>query len=321
MRSVSLSWLKFPHSYFFDVDRKLLDGDLTFDHLNIDKANINVFDLSQNFESTQHMADLVGFLEQHTKNFLILGPNPQYTNSHIFYFPIFYLHGLSWPQISISGKRKYTASCLNRNPHTHRKYNYVKLIEKNYKNFLITFHNLSGADESLDYTLPPATIETYNRTKDLLETSCDNDLSISHPGFTDSYCNLVTETVIHEDIFLSEKIWKPIAAGQFFLVIGPYRTMNYLRSIGVDVFDDIIDHTYDEETDWMKRIDQVHNSLQKLLAIDLDTLWNNTYERRLKNQQNFFQGNFGAHYVHVMHTMCMQFIKLLPHPCPNTDSI
>jgi hypothetical protein len=68
----------------------------------------------------------------------------------------------------------------------------------------------------------------------------DNDHTIGHPAYQDAWCNVVTETsgVIS---FTSEKIWKPIAAGQLFLVAGAPNTLSWLRDLGFHTFEDHYD--------------------------------------------------------------------------------
>jgi hypothetical protein len=86
-----------------------------------------------------------------------------------------------------------------------------------------------------------------------------------------------------ENTFISEKTWKPIFSGQLFLILGSVGTVEYLRAIGVDVFDDIIDHAYDQEPNLETKIDMLMESITNLLAQDLDQIWLDTLHRRQKN--------------------------------------
>ena len=49
------------------------------------------------------------------------------------------------------------------------------------------------------------------------------------------------------------------------------------------MFDDIIDHSYDQEPNLEKKIGMLMESIGNLLAQDLDQVWQYTYRRRQKN--------------------------------------
>jgi hypothetical protein len=71
-----------------------------------------------------------------------------------------------------------------------------------------------------------------------------------------SYCNIVMET--HFDIessgtFLTEKTFKPIKHGQMFFVAGPAGSLQVLRDLGYQVFDSVLDNSYDLELDPTQR--------------------------------------------------------------------
>ena len=135
------------------------------------------------------------------------------------------------------------------------------------------------------------------RKTDSISSLSKLDASVQDPAYTDSYINLVTETTVTPKLFVSEKTWKPIAAGQLFLVIGNPGTIAYLRGQGVDVFDDIIDHKYyDSESDWQRRILKIHELIEDLIAQDLYKINQATLERRQQNRTSFFAGTFDQTY-------------------------
>ena len=126
------------------------------------------------------------------------------------------------------------------------------------------------------------------------------DANCKLPANTDAYVHLVTETKIIPRVFVSEKTWKPIAAGQLFLIFGNPGTVNYLRTQGVDVFDDIIDHSYDLEPDWKIRLELIHQQLDRLITQNLKQLFINTHSRRQANRDKFFSGAFDQTYLHTI---------------------
>ena len=91
-------------------------------------------------------------------------------------------------------------------------------------------------------------------TCDTLTADQHNNHSITvEEHYTNSYCNIVFETVFDADqsggTFLTEKIFKPIKHGQPFVVAGPPGTLRTLRSLGYRTFDHCIDTSYDTITD------------------------------------------------------------------------
>lgn len=104
-------------------------------------------------------------------------------------------------------------------------------------------------------------------------------------GYEDTYLNIVLEARIADFGFLTEKICKPIRAGQLFLTQSSPGTIRYLRSIGFDTFDDYIDHDrYDLELDWKKRTRLIHTVLDEIQP-RLPEIFAMTVERRQRNAE------------------------------------
>ena len=59
--------------------------------------------------------------------------------------------------------------------------------------------------------------------------------------------DLVVETAMHYPYnFITEKTFRPIANGRPFIIIGPFRTLFFLKSLGFLTFSSIIDESYDD---------------------------------------------------------------------------
>ena len=81
---------------------------------------------------------------------------------------------------------------------------------------------------------------------DELDSTAHNDHSQLVPEhFTNSYCNIVLETLYTGGPFLSEKTFKPIKHAQPFVLAGPAGSLQLLRDLGYRVFDTVIDNSYD----------------------------------------------------------------------------
>jgi len=85
-------------------------------------------------------------------------------------------------------------------------------------------------------------------------------------SYKESYVNIVTETHFNEkDIHITEKSFKPFYLYQLPIFLA---NVNHIKTLkkeyGLDVFDDLIDHSYDEEPDNLKRLYMVHDEIKRL---------------------------------------------------------
>lgn len=65
--------------------------------------------------------------------------------------------------------------------------------------------------------------------------------------------------------FISEKVFKPIAWGMPFIIIGNAFSLLKIRQLGFKTFDGLIDESYDKETDADVRYEMVLNSIKSFL--------------------------------------------------------
>ena len=129
--------------------------------------------------------------------------------------------------------------------------------------------------------------------KFLTDERNDIDLSIDHPAYQETYVNLVTETNIRRSTpMLSEKTFKPIVAGQLFILIASPGAVQFLRDIGIDTFDDIIDHYYDTVIDPRSRIDLALDQIDQLDHVDLKSIYDQIKPRLIKNSEYFLSQEF-----------------------------
>lgn len=107
------------------------------------------------------------------------------------------------------------------------------------------------------------------------------DYSINSSAYKDTALNIITETT-HDQQFLTEKTWKAIYAKQLFLMLGGVGSVNLLRKFGFDVFDDLIDHSYDNESNLVTRTKMIVNEMKRLEPNILQ-IHNETRDRRYRN--------------------------------------
>ena len=110
--------------------------------------------------------------------------------------------------------------------------------------------------------------------------------------YKDTILNLVTENLsgmTPGDIYtpyiitFTEKTIKPFIAKQIPLFFALPGLLNILRKLGFDLFDDLINNSYDMEFDSTKRLDLILDELEKLLKMDLIQYKKDNKERFDKN--------------------------------------
>lgn len=112
-----------------------------------------------------------------------------------------------------------------------------------------------------------------------------------------SYFYIVTETKYNTqpELHISEKIFKPILCLQPFIAVANPLVIDYLRRIGYDVFDDIMDHTYDTIVDNSKRMVLIKKEITRLSKINdwPDILY--SIHNRLLHNVNQLKLSFNRH--------------------------
>lgn len=197
--------------------------------------------------------------------------------------------------------RTYKFSCLNRNPSWHRLLLYTLIKQSGvldqfvysfydrcpYQGYKVTAAHYgilkNYADNAL-YQKCLSNIQDFPLSWNNEELG-KNDHSIKHDAYYDTWCNVVTETSATIS-FTSEKIWKPIAAGQIFLIVGSPGTASWLNSLGINTFDS----DYDRETDVVKRLTKVVEIIQEHVEDPRSWYMKNKYEIE-HNHSWFLSGN------------------------------
>jgi hypothetical protein len=263
------------------------------------------FSLINHSFGNNHTEEQYNLYSKKLKNKLVfLTSNYKYfklNHEEIFYFPYYFfdcLYNTSRQIYDIKNKRPYKLQCLNLNPWIARTVNYLEICKKPWINecqlsFLWT-HKKPNSDTT------PIGVNTLKELTDIereeimkqldnkkIPLNLDNWETIytsnSCYAHKDCYIDYVTENSINQE-FITEKTWKPIFSGQLFLILGSRGLVNHLRDLGIDTFDDIIDHdSYDYEDDYRKKIKLILDQIDNLMNSNLDKIWDHTYYRRKKN--------------------------------------
>lgn len=116
-------------------------------------------------------------------------------------------------------------------------------------------------------------LELIKNTNSILDV--EDIVRIAGYGFEDkrlylkSYISIAAESIFFQDDtsfpsgYLSEKIWKPIGHAQPFILMGPHKSLEYIRSLGFQTFHPFIDESYDDEKDGMVRLQKILHEMEK----------------------------------------------------------
>lgn len=268
-----------------------------------------VADFSSEHYGSEGLTYVYDFLEENGLNFILLSHDP-YDHQilpRMFFYPHWYYFAVkNCKLIDIESPRKYKLGCLNSSARPHRIAIWLALKDhlKNHE-ILIDFRNFNSL-RSDDVKLTDNELQQWESLRSTLPIRNDLPFTIHIQAdeLVNSYLHLVTETTVIPKIFITEKTWKPIAAGNLFLIFGNKGSIKYLRDQGVDVFDDIIDHSYDAEPDWRKRMKKLHRTIDILMQENLEKIFEQTLSRRQANRDNFFSGEFGK----IYHSSIVKFL-------------
>jgi len=124
------------------------------------------------------------------------------------------------------------------------------------------------------------------------EYSADFDIK----DYESTNIEIVLETLFDDlRIHLTEKILRPIACGQPFILAGTYGSLNYLRSYGFKTFNECWDESYDLEPDSEKRLIKITNLMKHIDCWDLTERTKKITQAQAIadfNQQHFFSKEF-----------------------------
>ena len=99
-----------------------------------------------------------------------------------------------------------------------------------------------------------------------------NGRSMSHSIpieiYRQSWYSIVTETQAYKSNYITEKTSKPLFEKRLFVMFGPQGLLGRLHSLGYQTFDGIIDESYDDEEDSVKRWTMAFEQVLKLATAD-----------------------------------------------------
>jgi hypothetical protein len=118
-----------------------------------------------------------------------------------------------------------------------------------------------------DYITKIVSIVPYELDTQHLPESKKSGFGVSNnkkEWYINTYINIVTETFFGTDVFLSEKVFRPISNYQPFILLGDYGSLKELKRLGFKTFEPFIDESYDMEQNPKKRFKKIEIELAKL---------------------------------------------------------
>jgi hypothetical protein len=143
--------------------------------------------------------------------------------------------------------------------------------------------------------VPLKSMVNYNWAQDKHIPS-DFSATISVDDSRTSAIHIVAETIFDQNkIHLTEKIFKPMAMMQPFILFGGAGSLNYLKKYGFKTFGEIWDESYDLETNHDRRYQMILkliNDLGNLSITQIDNLLEKSKKIVEHNQKHFFSDQF-----------------------------
>lgn len=181
---------------------------------------------------------------------------------------------------SLTVKKKYKLAWLNAKKRKHRILMHDWAIKNNLHKDNV--YSWLGLGKKKDYKTKHSISTDPNEPMLFWPGDCyDQDQWLPRKEVLESYFNVVSETFFYENqIYITEKTWKPVHYGQPFIIIGPAYILKYLRQIGYKTFNDYIDESYDQEVDPDTRLEKVKTLIQYINRVsfqELDKLHRDVY--------------------------------------------
>ena len=205
--------------------------------------------------------------------------------------------------------------CLNRRARPHRRYLLDQLYCHNlHEKGIVSYHieDMEFFKYYINNFESPSVEYFQNNPRREVDVSLDiNQANNLNPEFhSQTFLHLNTET-LHDNrgIFFSEKIFKPIIAGQPFLLLGNPGSLKMLHNMGYKTFSDWWDESYDSDTNWHSRTDTVVQILKHLDTLGLDRLVEMRQEMQPVLQHNI--DTFRERYQRYFPTHCQPLIDII----------
>ena len=213
------------------------------------------------------------------------------------FLPIFYSKLLNKHKIEFSANRKFLFLCHNKRMKSHR-VNILAFLKKTNIIKETDWSFVFDADTNIDFDLSPSLKEevdiilkngTVKSKYEINHVYKFGDLGdyICQDTFRNSFINITTETnFITEDVHITEKSFKPFFFYQIPIFLSSaFHVKNLKETYGFDLFEDVVNHDYDNETNFKKRFSLVCDEIKRIYnnKDEIKKFIINNQDRFLKN--------------------------------------
>lgn len=294
MHSLSNQEFEMTGEYYTLHNYDLDSYDRRFAIIDVRGDNLRLKDNSEFNEELKRRCELL-----HSQGFVFIKSNPWESHENINSTPqypeividhIKWTGGVSWFWYYMYQKhkdskfnfdhsnKKYDFLYLNKQPRKHRQKLFKKLLAKGaLKNSL--YSNWPNRKLPYDYELPWAQEYPFH----------GRDQDIYEKPYNDTACSIVSETNDNDfEVFMTEKIWKPIIAKQIFVVHGNYLYLQKLKEIGFKTYNNYFEEAYDLDRDPDVRINSIVDVCDKLRDAPWQDIYLQSQALRQHNFENFF---------------------------------
>lgn len=183
-----------------------------------------------------------------------------------------------------------------------------------YKNFIFKYGGIDFGQPSDQFDViktVPGRFDPYTAIAVLQKYQHDISQTLPMDMYNQGNFNLVAETDIDYQygFFMTEKTVKCLITGMPFLILTTPHFLKYLRELGFCTYGDLWDESYDDELDYIKRIDKIVDLCNNLDTFDWESNRAALELIGLKNRSTFLNLN------QILDTMFQQFeesIRNLP---------
>ncbi len=128
---------------------------------------------------------------------------------------------------------------------------------------------------------------------------------VNHKVCDDSWISVISEARFEDEegtVFLSEKVFKPIASHHPFIIMGNKHSLREMKKLGYKTFSDWIDESYDE-LDNLERMDAIIKVLKDIDKIENKLEWFKGMEEVLKFNYQVLKRNVTKTYPYAFNKL------------------
>jgi hypothetical protein len=204
---------------------------------------------------------------------------------------------------------------LNKKPRQHRIWFYSKLFHNNLLDKgLVSMNQIDISQRRYcgDF-MEQEYVEEFAKTLPSLIYGVSNEIEdtgyyinrVNHKVCDDSWISVISEARFEDEegtIFLSEKVFKPVASHHPFIIMGNKHSLREMKKLGYKTFSNWIDESYDE-LDNLERMDAIIKVLKDIDKIENKLEWFKSMEEVLKFNYQILKRNVTKTYPYAFNKL------------------